>query len=204
MSPDIEISKQDECEGNSRNNAAGPGHMRPEYGFEVYEENAFPLAYLITFRTFGTWLHGDSRGSVKRDGLNRYGTMRIETNPHFETWARDEMRQGIITLNDTMRVVVDSAIRDACERRGFGLPALNVRTNHAHVVVSAALKPERIADALKANATRMLRNHGLVAADQKVWSRGRSRRYLWKPRHVQAAIEYTVNGQGDEPFVLTD
>jgi len=26
--------------------------------------------------------------------------------------------------------------------------------------------------------------------------------YLWKPRHVQAAIEYTLFGQGD--FVLPD
>jgi hypothetical protein len=26
-----------------------------------------PLAYLITFPTYGTWLHGDERGSVDRD-----------------------------------------------------------------------------------------------------------------------------------------
>src|SRR5262249_37702265 len=139
--------------------------MVDEYGFDVFEENVFSLAYLITFRTFGTWLHGDERGSVKRDGLNKYGTMRIETNSPFETWARDEMKQGAVILNDRMRVVVDSAIREVCERRGFGLAALNVRTNHVHVVISGAMKPERIADAMKANATKMLRNHGLIAAD---------------------------------------
>jgi hypothetical protein len=26
-----------------------------------------PLAYLITFRCYGTWLHGDDRGSVDRE-----------------------------------------------------------------------------------------------------------------------------------------
>jgi hypothetical protein len=40
--------------------------MLDDYGFEIYEENTFPLAYLITLRTFGTWLHGDERGSVSR------------------------------------------------------------------------------------------------------------------------------------------
>lgn len=33
-------------------------NMLDEYGFEIYEENEFPIAYLLTFRTFGTWLHG--------------------------------------------------------------------------------------------------------------------------------------------------
>ena len=32
-----------------------------------------PLAYLITFRTYGTWLHGDARGSVDREH-NVFGT----------------------------------------------------------------------------------------------------------------------------------
>ncbi|HEU5233035.1 MAG TPA: hypothetical protein VFU50_09255 [Terriglobales bacterium] len=32
-----------------------------------------PLAYLIIFRSYGTWLHGDPRGSVDRFH-NQYGT----------------------------------------------------------------------------------------------------------------------------------
>ena len=40
--------------------------MLDEYGFELYEENEFPLAYLLTFRTFGTWLHGDIGGQSER------------------------------------------------------------------------------------------------------------------------------------------
>jgi hypothetical protein len=52
--------------------------------------------------------------------------------------------------------------------------------------------------AFKANATRELRASGLVDAHQKIWSRGGSIRYLWKPRNVEAAVEYTINGQGDD------
>ena len=31
-----------------------------------FDDNEFPLAYLITFRCYGTWLHGDERGSYRR------------------------------------------------------------------------------------------------------------------------------------------
>ena len=168
-----------------------------DYGHEVWEENAFPLAYLLTFRTFGTWLPGDPRTAVKRDGWNRRGHPRYPKNETLERWMSDEMGQGPFIFNDQMRRVVDGAIRELCGRRGYGLKALNVRTNHAHVVLSAAQKPERIVDALKANATKALREIGLISVDTKVWSRGRSRRYLWKPRHILAAIEYTLYGQGD-------
>ena len=51
--------------------------------------------------------------------------------------------------------------------------------------------------AFKANATRALREQNLVSRETEVWSRGRSRRYLWKPRSVELAIDYTLNQQGD-------
>lgn len=168
-----------------------------EYGFEVWEENKFPLAYLLTFRTFGTWLHGDDRMSIKRDGWNRYGHPRYPPNKTLERWMREEMEQPSFLLSKKMRLIVEASIRQLCEKRNYPLKAINVRTNHAHVVLTAAEKPERISDALKACATRSLRQSGLVDRDVKIWSRGRSRRYLWKPRHVIAAIEYTLYGQGD-------
>ena len=38
-----------------------------------FDQNDFPLAYLITVRSYGTWLHGDERLAVDRHGLNVYG-----------------------------------------------------------------------------------------------------------------------------------
>jgi REP element-mobilizing transposase RayT len=172
-----------------------------DYGYEVWEENTFPLAYLLTFRTYGTWLHGDERTSV-REGWYRYGHPRYRTNATLERWMAEEMDQPAIVLSLEMRSVVENAIRELCERREILLRAVNVRTNHAHSVVSAAQKPERIADALKAHATKRSRESGLIDPSMRVLSRGRSRKYLWKPRHVIAAVEYTLYGQGD--FVMPD
>ena len=32
----------------------------------MWNDTDIPLAYLITFRCYGTWLHGDKRGSIDR------------------------------------------------------------------------------------------------------------------------------------------
>ena len=178
--------------------------MQDDYGFETYEENEFPLAYLLTFRTFGTWLHGDERESVGRDGRNHYGKPRIKPKPEFEAAMKEESKQPPFILTRTMRRTVESAVKELCKRRGYSLLAVNVRTNHVHAVVSAQTKPERIADALKAVATKMLREQSLVSSGTKIWSRGRSRRYLWKPRHVSGAIDYVLYCQSDVPFDLMD
>jgi hypothetical protein len=39
-----------------------------------WNDSDTPLAYFITFRAYGTWLHGDKRGSVDRHN-NRYGAL---------------------------------------------------------------------------------------------------------------------------------
>jgi hypothetical protein len=31
----------------------------------MWNDRDIPLAYLTTFRCYGTWLHGDDRGSVE-------------------------------------------------------------------------------------------------------------------------------------------
>ena len=178
--------------------------MLDDYGFEIYEENVFPLAYLLTFRTYGTWLHGDERTSVGRNGQNVYGTPRITGTPKLEKWMIEEMKCPAVILNPQMRETIDVAIKEICKRREYYLQAVNVRTNHVHAVVSAQRKPERLIVDLKANATKMLRESLLFAHDAKIWSRGKSRRYLWKPRHVAAAIDYVLYGQGDVPFEFAD
>ena len=59
------------------------------------------------------------------------------------------------------------------------------------------IKPELIINAFKSNATRALREQNLVGTDIKIRSFGKSRRYLWKPRSVALAIDYTLNQQGE-------
>ena len=61
-------------------------------------------------------------------------------------------------MNAAQRKSVEKAIRDVCKKRGWILKAINVRTNHVHVVVSIGdKKPSDALIALKAKATRQMR-----------------------------------------------
>lgn len=162
------------------------------------EDNDWPLAHFITFRTHGTWLHGDQRGSVDRHSRNGFGADRIGLDPVFSVTMERNMNSEPFLLNSAQRAVAESSIRKVCAIRGYGLIAINVRTNHVHIVVSAGASPRTVMNAFKANATRELRGAGLATTEQAIWSRGGSTKYLWKSRSVEAAVEYTVNGQGPD------
>lgn len=168
-----------------------------------FDDNEFPLGYLITFRCYGTWLHGDSRGSMDRKH-NAYGTPKLAVNAHLERSDSSQVKHSPIVLNAKQRTVVESAIKSVCEHRKYLLRAINVRTNHAHSVVSAMQKPEPILDAFKSYSTRALRRAGLLSPAVKPWARHGSTNYLWKERDVAEAIEYVLLGQGEELFKLDE
>jgi REP element-mobilizing transposase RayT len=109
-----------------------------------------------------------------------------------------------ILLSASQRRVVHDAVSEVCEHRRYGLRALNIRSNHSHAVVSAQVRPEKIVNDCKVYATRALRSDGQFHSDEKIWARGSSTRYLWKPKHVLAAVDYVLYSQGDLPFEIPD
>jgi REP element-mobilizing transposase RayT len=163
-----------------------------------FDDRAVALGYLITFRCFGTWLHGDDRGSVGRRGSNIFGEAKITPSSTLVRLDSEKINGEPTRLNSSERKIVEAAIREVCLFRGYNLYALNVRTNHVHLVVSNAGKVERMMDSFKAYATKALRRANLAGPDSKIWSRHGSTRYLWTNRHIEVAVEYVVNGQGGE------
>ena len=175
-----------------------------DYGFETYEENPFPIPYLLTFRTFGTWLHGDERSSIERSRDKRFGTIKLEPNVPLHEKMVSGMKQEPFILTPEQRLVVDMSIKETCAFRGYKPLAINVRSNHAHAVISASVKPEKVVNDLKAYATRRLRERLETFPGEKIWARGASTRYLWKPKFVAAAIEYVLYSQGGVPFEVVE
>lgn len=169
---------------------------------EQWDDNEFPIAYLITIRTFGTWLHGDERGSVDTHGKNISGVPKIAHNENLQNRMKENLKDEIFLFNDKQRFAVEESISETCKIRGYELLAVNVRTNHLHVVVSARSKPETIINGFKSYATCKLRENYLILKDTRVWSRGGSNRYLWKKHHVDLAVDYVLYGQGLLPFEL--
>ena len=164
----------------------------------MWNDADIPLAYLITFRSYGTWLHGDERGSVNRF-RNQFNARRL---PPERTWLAintQRLKGDVVLLNAAQRDCVEDAVRETCRIRKWDLQAVNVRTNHVHVVVSIGTKkPEIALNAFKANATRKMRESVCWINKLSPWADKGSNRYLWNEQSVGRAIEYVLFGQGDE------
>ena len=157
-----------------------------------------PLAYLVTFRCYGTWLHGDERGAIDRR-RNQYSSPYIPPNPNWHSYNVRQLKQSPVTLSPLQRRSVERAVHETCKFRDWELLALNVRTNHVHALVhTGTLAPERVLNALKANATRQMRQDGHWPHEHSPWADRGSRRYIWTEVGIERATEYVVNDQDGE------
>jgi REP element-mobilizing transposase RayT len=163
-----------------------------------WNDSGYPLAYLITFRCYGTWLHGDERGSVDIFH-NTYSTPLIAPNKHLNDFLSRKLKREPVSLKTKQRTVVEIAIRETCEIRNWKLLALNIRTNHVHLVVEVGSKnANQVLIAIKANATRQMREKDVWKSSETPWAEKGSKRWLWNEKNIESAIDYVVNGQGDD------
>ncbi len=139
-----------------------------------FRDDHAPYGYLITFRSYGTWLHGRV-GSVDRFH-NVYGTPKLPGDKARWLYNRSALKHAPVKLNRQQRNCVAEAICETCAIRKWTLWTSNVRTNHVHVVVTANHPADRVMNAFKANGTRHMRKatvgivivvHGLMAAARK-------------------------------------
>jgi REP element-mobilizing transposase RayT len=150
-----------------------------------------PLAYFLTFGTYGSRLHGDARGSIDRHHIP------LDRDDFRRNFERRLMASGeSFEIQPKHREVLERAFAETAAARALTIRALNVRLAHIHIVLSGELRPEAMLQALKANGTRWLRAHAEVPAGQRVWARHGSTRYLWTVDDLEAAVDYTMNQQG--------
>ena len=164
----------------------------------MWNDTDIPLAYLVTFRCYGTWLRGDNRGSVDRFH-NRFREPYMSMDERQRQRDAEALKSEPVLLDAPRRASVEAAIRDTCDFRGWHLRALSVQTNHIHAVVSVGLTPPgRVLNAFKANATRQLRQAGQWNRQHSPWVDKGSQRYLWNERSIERAVQYVIDGQGGE------
>ena len=115
------------------------------------------------------------------------------------------MSSSPVILDAPRRLVVHRVVEEVCEVRRWVVLAVNVRTNHVHVVLSGPCAPEPMMTAFKSWSTRRLQEGGLAPRGQRVWSRHGSTRYLWSPCAVEAACAYVrdQSGEGERRGVVS-
>ena len=164
----------------------------------MWNDTDVPLGYLITFRCYGTWLHGDKRGSIDRFH-HQYKSVYLPQSDRRAELALQLLKSQPATLEATQRKAVEDAIRGVCAYRGWHLHAVSVRTNHVHSVVSIGImNPARALNSFKAYATRLMRKRKCWSHSHSPWADRGSKRYLWNEKSMALAIDYVLNGQGDE------
>ena len=157
-----------------------------------------PLAYFLTWTCYGTRLHGDPRGTVDR-WHNTYGESMLATDHRRRESIDERLVHGPYHLGDRERAIVEAVIREHIVRRKWSLHAINVRTTHVHVVVSAGkYTPELAMDQLKGWGTRRLRDAGLLGPAAPAWTAHGSTVYVWNEEQLFEVVNYVQNCQGDD------
>ena len=157
-----------------------------------------PLAYFLTWTTYGTWLPGDEQGWVAKPG--QFGAPDVKRKEA----ARRLMTEPALTLDEHHRRSVERTVADHCRIRGWHLHAVSCRTQHIHVVVTApGQHPKAVMDQFKAWCTRRLKELDRSRRPgeplrQNWWTQGGSKRWLNDEKSLEEAIRYVLEGQ-DEP-----
>ena len=145
----------------------------------------YPLAFFLTWTTYGTWLPGDERGRVlKGQGFQL-------PRPVTKKLAVERMTEPVGVLDNSQREIVESTITDHCQIRNWELHAVNCRTNHVHVIVTGELAPEEMRDQFKAWCTRKLKAHSRERRQSvrtNWWTEGGSRRFIGDQESLEAVI----------------
>jgi REP element-mobilizing transposase RayT len=163
----------------------------------MVEHYPFILAYHIVWTTYGTWLPGDWRGWIKK------GFSGIQSpDPGLERSSRRRLAEPPVLLSIEQRVLVENTIIDHCGIRNWPLHAVNSRTNHVHVVVSADGEPEMARDQFKAWCSRKLsdaaglRKKVAKKAGRRHWfTEGGDAEAIEDEEYLDNAVRYVLDGQ---------
>jgi REP element-mobilizing transposase RayT len=138
-------------------------------------------------------LHGDARWSV-------LGHKLIEPDEELEEAMREQMTGDPVYLTPEQRLIVERTIVRHCHTRGWHLHAVNARTNHVHVVLTASADPKVVRAQLKAWCSRMLsENEGLLGGgkngQKRWWTEKGNIRCIDNDEGLAGAVQYVKECQ---------
>ena len=146
-----------------------------------------PIAYFITWTSYGTWLPGDERGWWRNGEWQ-------SPNALFRDMATAELKEKPFALSANDRDVVEQAIAKHSGIRSWTLHAVSARTNHVHVVVTAFnYKPQTVCAQFKAWSSRKLKS--TYPSRARFWTEGGSCRWINDEDALARVIIYVSEPQ---------
>ncbi len=148
-----------------------------------------PVAFFITWTTYGTWLPGDERGWTEY----RHG-WRLPCHD-LEQRSRASMTGTPCLLSHIERQIVIRQIRETCKYRKWVHYASTCRSNHVHIVIGAFdTNPIKIRTDMKSWCARRLRE-GSRPERENWWSERGCVRYVWTEESLETVMRYVNEAQ---------
>ncbi len=152
-----------------------------------------PLAYHITFGTYGTRLHGDARGTVDRP-MNEPGDPIVGENADWKRIERAKLKFPPILLTEEQRLYADSIVVSICARGGWQLHAFAARKDHVHTLLTTKADAKTVRRLLKRWLGQALSQRWPLAKEASWWAEGGSVKWVWNQRYFDNVYSY-IEGQ---------
>ena len=149
----------------------------------------YPLAFHITFGTYGTRLHGDDRGTVDRSE-NNFGDPIVgrQEQWHAEETSKLKYPRRILTVEQ--RITIEQMIPAICERGGWTHIVSAAAPDHVHNLIAATVAGKDVRKWLKRWLGESLSARWPTEPGQSWWAECGSVKWVWKEDYLGRVDEY--------------
>ena len=137
--------------------------------------------------TFGTWLHGDPRGSWRNGQL-------IGPDPFLEESIYQRLTADAVVLSDVEMILVAATFGECVAQNSWTVLAATVQPTHVHLVFASLNEPiQRVIAMLKSRSARRvlaLRRQMRRPVGRSLWTEGQFAVFIFNDRHLNNAVEY--------------
>jgi len=136
---------------------------------------------MLTWTTYGTWLQGEKKGFVKDGEV-------MEQNVTLKEDCEDKLQRRPVRLRSKEKKIVRVAILEAAKRFKQNIRAIEVCSNHVHIVCEYVEVPiGTLAGYYKNAGRKALQKCGHTG---KVWTRGYDKRFCFDVKSLKNRIDY--------------
>jgi REP element-mobilizing transposase RayT len=162
---------------------------RPGPGRHAPAPSVFPLAYHITFGTYGTRLHGDDRGTVDRS-LNNFGDPIIGGDQDWNRMERRMLRFEPRKLTVDQRLFVEQSLPQICARGGWQFIEVAAASDHVHNMIAANADGSAVRKWLKRWLGEALSARWLLQPREVWWAECGSVKWIWTEDYFERVEQY--------------
>ncbi len=153
--------------------------------------------YFLTFSTYGTRLLGREKGSF------RWDSQYVEPNAALYNYMSVNLNEPRVVFSTVESAIVHDSIMASAHQFGWEIDALNVRTDHVHIVLFTpeGARPPEIVRKLKTGATYALYETGVRAVGSRVWTKAFASTLGWNMGFWRGVVVYTLEKQGANAYL---